>query len=331
MTKKTMTAVVCERPGGREVLHFDEIPVPNPAADEILVNVHATALNRADILQREGKYPPPVGGSSILGLELAGEVAALGGSVKKWKIGDRVFGLVPGGSYAQFAVIHQDMALPLPKGKEFDFGAAIPEAFLTAFQALLWNGRIASGETVLVHAAGSGVGTALIQVARELGAKIFTTSSGNKCQLCRDLGAKRAIDYRAEEFASVVVSETGGLGADIIVDFVGAPYLPKNIAAAAIDGRIVQLATMGGAVAEKVDLRQLMKKRLSLITSTLRSRSREYQIALNREFALFALPRLESGVLAPVIHRVVSWRSVGDAHRMMEENENSGKIVLMVD
>jgi putative PIG3 family NAD(P)H quinone oxidoreductase len=331
MTGKTMQAILCDRPGGREVLHLGEAPIPAPAADEILVRIRATALNRADILQREGHYPPPPGASSIIGLELAGEVAALGSGVSKWRAGDRVFGLVPGGGYAQYAVIHQEMALPLPAGKSFEFGAAIPEAFLTAFQALLWNGRLRDGESALVHAGGSGVGTALIQIGRELGAKIFTTSSAAKCGLCRELGALRAIDYRAEDFVQVLSEETGGKGADIIIDFVGAPYFAKNIAAAAVDGRIVQLATMGGSTVEKLDLRQLMKKRISLVTSTLRSRSREYQIALNREFSLFARPRLESGVMAPVIHRSVSWRAIGDAHRMMEENENSGKIVLIVD
>jgi tumor protein p53-inducible protein 3 len=330
MPETLMKAVLVREPGGPEQMYLGEWSTPQPSANQLLVKVAATALNRADTLQRTGKYPPPAGASPVLGLEIAGEVVEVGTAVTKWKTGDKVFGLLPGGGYAQYAVIHEDMARPVPEGLSMEETAAIPEVFLTAFQALRWLGKLKSGEQVLIHAGASGVGTAAIQLAREMGAHVMVTASAGKHQLCLDLGAHTAIDYKTEAFDKKVQEITGGKGVDVIIDFIAADYFTKNIDSLATDGRLILLATLSGGKVTEFDLRKILSKRLQIIGSTLRSRSPEYQMALTREMADFALPHFWRRTIKPVIDRVLPWAQVQEAHRLMESNANSGKIVLRV-
>lgn len=326
----TMQAVTVRTPGDASQLIIDSYPMPQPKAYEILIRVAATALNRADLLQRQGKYPPPAGASEILGLEVAGEIVALGESSAKWRVGDKVFGLLPSGGYAQYAVMHEDMAMPIPGNLSIEEAAAIPEVFLTAFQALHWLGKLQANETALIHAGASGVGTAAIQLAREAGATVLVTASAAKHQICRELGAALTIDYRTESFEQKVLEATSGRGADVLIDFIGADYFQANLNCLATDGRLVQLATLSGSKTESFDLRQLMSKRLQLMGSTLRSRSQDYQIRLTKELAAFALPRFADGRLRPIVDRAFDWQQVREAHQYMESNQNAGKIVLRV-
>jgi putative PIG3 family NAD(P)H quinone oxidoreductase len=325
-----MQAVIVQSPGGPEQLQIGTWEKPSPAAHQLLVRVEATALNRADTLQRAGKYPPPPGASPILGLELAGTVVGLGSKASKYKVGDAVFGLLPGGGYAQYAVIHENMAIPLPESMSMEEGAAIPEVFLTAFQALQWLARLQKGEKILIHAGASGVGTAAIQLATQMGAEVLVTASATKHNLCLELGAKRVIDYNSESFAEVVADVTKNKGVNVIIDFIAADYFTSNINSLATDGRLVLLATLSGGKIQDFDLRKILSKRLSIMGSTLRSRSLEYQIALTQDFTRFALPRFQDGRLKPVIDRVLDWNQVKEAHAIMESNKNSGKIVLKI-
>ncbi len=325
-----MKAVVYDSPGEPDVLHIGEWNDPVLAENEILVKVAASALNRADTLQRHGKYPPPEGASPILGLEIAGTVAVCGSNVTKWKKGDRVFGLLPGGGYAEYAVIHEDMALSVPNKLSMEEAAAIPEVFLTAFQALRWHADLKKGENVLIHAGASGVGTAAIQLAREMRASVFVTASRQKHQICLDLGAKEAIDYNEGPFEKPVMEATDEKGVNVIIDFIAAPYLQQNINCLCTDGRLVLLATLGGVKVDQLNMGSILFKRLSIIGSTLRSRSREYQSRLTKDFGDFALERFEKGNLKPVIDQVFDWSDVASAHQMMENNKNQGKIVLKI-
>lgn len=328
--KPSMKAVLVTEAGDPERLTLGTYPTPEPGADELLVKVHAAALNRADTLQRRGKYPPPEGASEILGLDIAGTVEARGSGVERWNEGDRVFGLVPGGGYAEYALLHSNMAMPVPPNLSMIEAAAVPEVFLTAYQALYGLARLQSGDHVLIHAGASGVGTAAIQLVKAAGAHPYVTASAPKHEACRVLGAEATIDYRAENFADRVDEITKGRGVDVILDFVGAPYFHDNVAALATDGRIVLLATLGGSTVERVSLRALMAKRVHLLASTLRSRSLDYKIRLTREFAADVLPRFADGTLAPVIDSTFDWSEAAAAHRRMEANENVGKIVLRV-
>lgn len=324
-----MKAILIKSPGGAEQLQMGEWETPTPQPHEILVKVAATALNRADILQREGKYPPPKGASPILGLEMSGEVVAIGNQVKQWKAGDKVFGLLSGGGYAEYAVIHENMAMPVPDNLGLIQAAAIPEVFLTAYQALHWLAHLQPAESVLIHAGASGVGTAAIQLAKQMQAsQIMVTASAQKHATCLVLGANHAIDYHSEDFQEAVSKFTSGQGADVILDFVAAPYFEKNVNSLNIDGRLILLAMLGGSKVENFDLRNLLKKRLHIIASTLRSRSLDYQIRLTQDFAQFALLRFQNNQLKPVIDRVFEWKEVQAAHRYMESNQNTGKVVL---
>ncbi len=320
-----------KEPGGPETLTLGEYPMPEPGRGELLVRIRGTALNRADTMQRRGMYPPPPGASPILGLEMAGEVADAGPGCEGWSTGDRVFALLPGGGYAEYAVIPVELAMPIPAGMSFEQAAAVPEVFLTAYQALRPLGEVREGEHVLIHAGASGVGTAAIQLCRSFGAHPFVTASGPKLPACRELGAELAVDYRSEDFAARVMEATGGAGVDLIIDFVAAPYLAKNVEALALDGRIVLLSMLGGSRVESFDLQPLFRKRGRLITSTLRNRSPEYKADLVRGFSAEVLPRLADGGIGPVIDRIYDWKDVADAHRRMEANGNIGKIVLRVD
>lgn len=326
-----MKAVLVREAGGTENLYIGEVPRPEPAEDELLVRVKATALNRADLLQRQGAYPPPRGASDILGLELAGTVVTVGAACDGWTIGDRVFGLLPGGGYAEYAVLPGRMAMPIPALLSFEEAAAIPEVFLTAFQALFWLGNVQEGERVLIHAGASGVGTAAIQLARAVGAVPYVTASAQKHDACLALGAEAAIDYKTEDFAARIADLTNGQGADVILDFIGASYFEANIQSLARDGRLVVLALMGGRTVASVDLRALFAKRAHLLFTTLRSRSPSYKIDLTQAFSERMLPLFEEGLLKPVIDSVMDWSAVQDAHRRMGANKNIGKIVLRVN
>ncbi len=325
-----MRAVVVTEEGDPEHMTIGEVPTPEPGADEVLVKVHATALNRADTFQRRGHYPPPQGASEILGLEMAGTVAETGPGVVDWHEGDRVFALLDGGGYAEYTVVHKDRLMAVPPGLSMQEAAAVPEVFLTAYQALHWLAGVQPGHDVLVHAGASGVGTAAIQLTRRAEAHPYVTASAPKHGVCRDLGAEATIDYESEDFARRIDEITDGRGVDVIIDFIGAPYFHPNVESLAVDGRIVQLATLGGSTVEQVSLRQLMSKRAQILASTLRSRSLAYKVQLTQEFASDVLPKFIEGELEPVIDTEYDWTEVADAHRRMENNENAGKIVMNV-
>jgi putative PIG3 family NAD(P)H quinone oxidoreductase len=326
-----MQAVLVEEAGDPKHLRLGAHPDPDPAPDELLVDVRATALNRADTMQRRGHYPPPEGASDLLGLEMAGMVARVGDECTGWEVGDRVFGLLAGGGYAERVALPHEMAMPIPDALSFEEAAAVPEVFLTAYQALYWLGELGEGRRVLIHAGASGVGTAAVQLVTEAGSEAFVTASASKHALCRELGAQAAIDYRNEDFAERIAEITDGEGVDLILDFIGAPYFHKNLQSLRTDGRLVLLSTLGGAtVDDGVDLRRLLSKRLHVKASTLRARAPDYKVRLTQEFAAYALPLFEEGTLRPVIDEVYDWADVAVAHPRMEANENAGKLVLRV-
>lgn len=326
MTEDKMKAILVEN--GK--MRVGEHPRPLRGTRDITIEVKAAGVNRADTLQRMGKYPPPKNASSILGLEVAGTVVETGPKVSRWKPGDKVFGLLSGGGYAQFANMHEEMALPIHEGLSFTEAAAIPEVFLTAYQALVWLARLQKGERVLIHAGASGVGTAAIQLAREMEAEVFITASEVKHAICRELGASHTIDYKEESFKEKVEALTEGEGVDVIIDFIAAPYFQDNLSSLKTDGRLVMLALLGGPKLPETNLAPILQKRISILGSTLRSRSLEYQCRLSQELATFLLPRLKEGIINPVVDTVFPWEEVSEAHAYMEANKNQGKIVLEV-
>ncbi|HEU5090326.1 MAG TPA: NAD(P)H-quinone oxidoreductase [Roseiflexaceae bacterium] len=319
-----MKAILYDAPGDPDVLYWGETDDPQPGSDDLLVRVRATAVNRAELLQRRGGYPPPPGASPILGLELVGEVVQAAG---RWNVGDRIMAVVTGGAYAELAVVPAAVAMPVPRGMPAEQAAAIPEAFLTAFLNLFTLGRLQAGETVLIHAGASGVGTAAIQLARTVGARVFATASAGKLALCRSLGAE-AIDYRSTQFDRQVLEATGGHGADVILDFVGAPNWAPNMAALAGRGRLMLIGFLGGSQGN-LDLGAIMAKSLTVTGTTLRRTPLDMKARLAADFAAFALPRFENGELRPVIDRVLPIAEAAQAHQLMESNRNAGKIVLL--
>ncbi len=325
-----MNAVLIKKFGDVDNLYIGAYPPPSLGDQEILVKVHATALNRADLLQRAGKYPPPPGESEILGLEMAGEVVEVGTAVRKWQVGDRVCGLLGGGGYAELAVIHEEMVLPIPDFMNFEAAAAIPEVFLTAFQALHWLAKLQAQESVLIHAGASGVGTAAIQIAKQSNAIIFVTASASKHDFCKTLGANEVIDYQKDNFETLVLEKTNGKGVHIVIDFIGASYFQQNLNVLQMDGRLVLLALMGGTKVNELQIGNILRKRLQILGSTLRNRSLDYKIALTRDFRLFAWELFEKGILQPVVDKVFDWKEVAEAHRYMESNQNKGKIVMKI-
>ena len=326
-----MKAIQLKAFGGPEELYIGRYEKPSPQPHEVLVKVAATALNRADTLQRMGKYPPPKGESEIMGLEMAGTVVACGRDVHHLKEGNQVCGLLGGGGYAEYATIAGSLALPWPKGFDAVQAAAVPEVFLTAFQALRWLAQLQESERVLVHAGASGVGTAAIQLAKAMGTEVLVTASGGKHELCKSLGATLAIDYKKEDFAERVAAYTDGRGVDVIVDFIGGAYFQQNLEALATEGRLVMLAFLGGVKPDEVNLAPILRKRLHIMGSTLRARDLEYKIRLSQDLQRFAWPLFENGTLKPVVDRVYDWAEVAEAHRHMESNQSKGKIVLRVD
>ncbi len=327
-----MKAILFDQFGGPEQLYIGEHDQPTPTADEIRVRVHATALNRADLLQLAGKYPPPPGESTILGLEMAGIVEACGPAVKNFAPGDRVCGLLPGGGYAEYAVLPENLAIPMLDEMSFTDAAAIPEVFLTAFQALSWLADLKAGEKVLIHAGASGVGTAAIQLAKEMVAsEIFVTASNSKHALCQELGAHHCIDYKTEDYAEMVLEKTSQQGVNVLVDFVGGPNFAPNLKAMALDGRIVMLAFLGGPhTPDAVNLASILRKRIHIMGSTLRSRTKAYKAGLTRDLIEKHWPDFAAGTLRPVIDSIHPWEQVADAYRHMAANRNQGKIILTI-
>ena len=325
---KIMKAILHNEGCNAEELKIGEIEKPSLTSKQILIKVQAAGINRADIMQRQGKYPPPKGASTILGLEISGIVEETGSEVTKWKKGDKVFGLIPGGGYAEYAVINENMAMSIPNNLSMIEAAAIPEVFLTAYQAVIYYGKIKSGETLLIHAGASGVGTAAIQIAKELKAKIIITASKAKHEACINLGAEKAIDYKTEDFFPAVLNFTNNQGVDVIIDFIGAPYLQRNLNLLKPDGRIIMLSTLGGRIVNELDISRIVGRRLSIIGSALRSRDLFYQTKLVTEFSSFALEKFATGKLKPVIDKVFNFQNASEAHKYMEENKNIGKIVL---
>jgi putative PIG3 family NAD(P)H quinone oxidoreductase len=323
-----MKAILFDQPGGPEVLRYGDAPDPQPAGDELLVRVRATAANRADTLQRRGHYPPPDGASPILGLELVGEVVQ---GVGDWRPGDRVMAVVTGGGYAELAAVPAGMAVRIPENLSFEEAAAIPEAFLTAYLNLFMLWRLQAGEAVLIHAGASGVGTAAIQLARAAGARVLATAgSGDKLMRCRELGAEVAINYKRESFPERVAAATEGRGVNLILDFIGAPYWNDNLAALAIDGRLALIGFLGGSSGQ-LDIGPILGKRLQVFGTTLRRTPLPQKIALTESFAAFALPRFQSGELRPIVDDVLPLQQAAEAHRRMEANSTVGKLVLRVD
>jgi len=324
-----MRCVEIATPGGPEVLKVVERPDPVPGAGEVLIAVQAAGVNRPDILQRRGHYPPPRGASDIPGLEIAGTIAALGDGVGTWRRGDRACALVTGGGYATLCVAPAAQCLPIPAPLDFIAAAAIPETFFTVWTNVFDRGRLRSGETALFHGGTSGIGTTAIQLAVARRARVLATAgSDEKCRAIEALGAERGINYRTEDFAAVVKDMTGGRGVDLILDIVGADYFEKNIAALAIDGRLVEIGMMGGATKASVDLGDVLRRRLTITGSTLRARTVEQKGAIADALRREVWPLLETGSVKPVVYRTFPLAEAADAHRLMESSDHIGKIVL---
>ncbi len=325
-----MTAVAISIPGGPMVLKPEKRDVPTPEAGEILIRVHAAGVNRPDVMQRKGAYPPPPGASDLPGLEVAGEVAALGEGAARWRLGDQVCALTPGGGYAEYVRVHASNALPLPAGFTYTEAAAVPETYFTVWHNVFERGALKAGETLLIHGGSSGIGTTAIQLASALGAYVIATAgSADKCDACLKLGADRAVNYREEDYVKAVKDATGGKGADVILDMVGGDYIGRNYDAAAVEGRIVQIATQAGAVAS-ADFSKLMVKRLVHTGSTLRPRTIEFKGAVAAALETQVWPLLASRRVAPVMDMIFPLKEAWRAHERMEEGDNIGKIVLDV-
>jgi NADPH2:quinone reductase len=322
-----MTAIGIKASGGPDMLVPEKRPVPAPGDGEILVRVAAAGVNRPDVMQRMGLYPPPPGAPDIPGLEIAGEVVALGANVKRWKLGDRVMALVVGGGYAEYCLAHESHALPVGNLSMIE-AAAIPETFFTVWHNTFERGRLKRGETLLIHGGSSGIGTAAIQLAKAFGARVITTAgSPEKCDACRKLGADVAVNYKTEDFVAATKTATGDKGAEVIVDMVGGDYIARNYEAAAVEGRIVQIAFQGSPKAT-VDFRRIMLKRLHHTGSTLRSRSIPDKGAIARAVETNVLPLIAAGKVKPVIFKTFPLDAASAAHALMETSAHIGKIVL---
>ncbi len=327
---ETMSAVAIKNPGGPEVLVLEQRPLPQLRSGEVLIQVRAAGINRPDVLQRKGAYPPPKDASDLPGLEVAGEIAAVGPETPRWAVGDCVVALVPGGGYAEYCRVHGTNVLPLPENLSMVEGGALPETFFTVWHNVFERGGLKAGETFLVHGGTSGIGTTAIQLAKAFGAQVIATAgSADKCAACEQLGADRAINYREEDFVTAVKDFTGGKGADVILDMVGGDYVARNYDAAAMDGRIVQIATLNGASVQ-TDVSKLMVKRLHHTGSTLRPRSVEFKAAIAAALEADVWPLLASGEVAPVMDRVFTLNDARHAHERMEGGDHIGKIVLEV-
>jgi putative PIG3 family NAD(P)H quinone oxidoreductase len=324
-----MRAVVYERPGDESLLRVGEVDAPALGPGDLRIRVAGAGVNRADLLQRRGMYPPPPGASPILGLECAGEVREVGARVSGWTRGDRAMALLAGGGYAEEVVVDAGSALPVPRALSDTEAAALPEVYLTVFLNVFQLGALPAGGSLLVHGGGSGIGTAAIQLGKLAGARVIVTAgSDEKCARCRALGADVAVNYRTAKFRDAVREATGGAGVDVVLDSIGAPYLTDNLASLAIGGRLVLIGLMGGAQAE-LNLGALLVRRLSVIGSTLRTRSTAEKAALVAGFRARFGGELEAGSIRPVVDRVLPFSRAGDAHRLLQASEHFGKVVLV--
>ncbi|MCG8361095.1 MAG: NAD(P)H-quinone oxidoreductase [Kiloniellales bacterium] len=327
---ETMTAIEIREFGGPDVLTPGSRPVPTAGSGEVLIKVAAAGVNRPDVLQRSGGYPPPPGASDIPGLEVAGTIVALGGDTGDWREGDAVTALVSGGGYAEYATAPAPQCLRVPQGLTLAEAAGLPETFFTVWSNVFDRGGLTAGESFLVHGGSSGIGTTAIQLAKAMGARVFATAgSAEKCEACERLGAERAINYREEDFVPLVKQATDGKGVDVVLDMVGGDYVARNIAAMAADGRLVYIAFLGGSKVE-VDLLPLMLKRLTVTGSTLRPRPVAFKAAIARKLEEKVWPLIEAGTLKPVLHQTFPLAEAAAAHRLMESSSHVGKIVLTV-
>jgi putative PIG3 family NAD(P)H quinone oxidoreductase len=325
-----MKAIVIDAPGDEDVMKLGDAPAPELVPGSIRIGVAAAGVNRADLLQRQGLYPPPPGASPLLGLECSGEVLEVAADVADWRPGDRVMALLPGGGYAEQVVVDAGSALPVPAAMDLVDAAALPEVLFPVFSNVFKLGGLETGGTLLVHGGGSGIGTASIQLAKAAGARVFVTAgSEEKCARCRELGADLAINYREADFAEAVREASEGRGVDVVLDSIGAPYLAGNLASLAVDGRLVLIGLMGGAKAE-IPLGLLLSKRLSVIGSTLRGRPNAEKARLGRALVERLYGAIESGAIKPVVDRVLPLEDAPTAHRVMKASEHFGKILLRV-
>ena len=325
-----MIAIAISEPGGPDVLRPVEIPVPHITTREVLIRVIAAGVNRPDLMQREGKYPPPAGASEIPGLEVSGTISACGPGVERWREGDEVCALVSGGGYAEYCVAPEVQCLPVPSTLAAVAAAAVPETFFTVWANVFERGRLREGESFLVHGGSSGIGTTAIQMARAFGARVFATAgSAEKCRACEGLGADRAINYKTEDFAAVVTDLTDGRGVDVILDMVGAAYFGRNVHLLALDGRLLQIALLQGAKAE-IDLLRLLRRRLTITGSTLRARTVEEKGAIAVALEKAVWPLVESQRIRPLIYATFPLEQAAEAHRLMESGSHIGKIILTV-
>ena len=325
-----MTVVEIAAPGGPEQLKPARRPVPQPGEGEVLVRVAAAGVNRPDVMQRQGRYPPPPGASDLPGLEIAGEIVALGPKVTGKSVGDAVTALLPGGGYAAYAVAAAPLCLPVPQGISMVEAAAIPETFFTVWTNLFDRGRCKPGETVLIHGGTSGIGTTAIQLAAAWGARVFATAgSDDKARACERLGAVRGINYRTEDFVEVIRAQTGGKGVDVILDMVAGSYVPRNLDIAALEGRIVVISLLGGSRAE-INMGLILTKRLTLTGSTLRARTVAQKAEVADAVHKHIWPLLSAGRVRPVIHATFPLAEAAEAHRLMETSNHIGKIVLTI-
>jgi putative PIG3 family NAD(P)H quinone oxidoreductase len=324
-----MLAIEISTPGEPDVLVPVERPMPVAGTNELLIDVAAAGVNRPDVMQRRGKYPPPPGASDIPGLEVAGTVAALGDGVRDFRVGDKVCALVSGGGYAEYCVAPAPQCLPVPAGLDVVAAAAIPETFFTVWTNVFERGRLNTGESILIHGGSSGIGTTAIQLAHAWGARVFATAgSPEKCRACETLGAERAINYRDEDFVAAVRDATSGRGVDVVLDMVGAEYFPRNLEVLAIEGRLVEIATQRGAKVE-LNLQTVMQRRLTITGSTLRARSIEEKGRVAAGVREHVWPLIESGKVRPHVFRTFPLREAAAAHRLMESSAHIGKIILV--
>jgi NADPH2:quinone reductase len=325
-----MIAIRIVKPGGPEVLQPVEVAPPRPGRREVLIRVAAAGVNRPDLMQREGKYPPPPGASDVPGLEVSGTVDSCGAEVDRWREGDVVCALVSGGGYAEYCVAPDVQCLPVPSPVDLVSAAAMPETFFTVWTNVFERGRLQAGESLLVHGGASGIGTAAIQMARAFGARVFTTAgTDEKCAACERLGAERAINYKTEDFVAAVMSLSGGKGVDVILDMVGAPYFDRNIDLLALEGRLLQIAVLHGAKAE-INLVRLLRQRITITGSTLRSRTAEEKGAIAAAIEKAVWPLVEAGKIRPIVFATFPLGQAAEAHRLMESGSHIGKIVLTV-
>ena len=324
-----MIAIEISRPGDPDVLVPVERPRPVPASGEVLIRVAAAGVNRPDVFQRRGRYPPPPGASDIPGLEVAGVVEEVGADVRDCRVGDGVCALVAGGGYAEYCVAPSPQCLPIPRGLDYVAAAAMPETFFTVWTNVFERGRLRPNEALLVHGGSSGIGTTAIQLARAFGSRVFATAgSAEKCAACERLGAERAIDYRAEDFVAIVRQLTGDRGVDVVLDMVGGEYFARNIEALATDGRLVEIATLQGVKAE-LNIQTIMQRRLTITGSTLRARPVADKGAIARALRIRVWPLVEAGAVKPVVHATFPLREAAEAHRVMESSAHIGKLVLV--